>query len=104
MPGKADEGRFTLHLTARWPWRDAFAEPLTRIHALRYHRLMTTLAELQPAPSGDARHCPKRALRRAATPATAATSAAPTHRRAHRPTSSTLNPPAAPIQQPVDRV
>jgi hypothetical protein len=26
--------RFTLHLPARWPWRDAFVEALTRIRAL----------------------------------------------------------------------
>jgi hypothetical protein len=36
MPGRLTKTarRFTLHLPARWPWRDAFTEALTRIRAL----------------------------------------------------------------------
>jgi hypothetical protein len=36
MPGRLTKTarRYTLHLPARWPWRDAFTEALTRIRAL----------------------------------------------------------------------
>jgi len=36
MPGRLTKTarRFTLHLPARWPWRDAFTEALSRIRAL----------------------------------------------------------------------
>ena len=36
LPGRLTRTarRFTLHLPARWPWRDAFAEALSRIRAL----------------------------------------------------------------------
>jgi hypothetical protein len=36
LPGRLTRTarRFTLHLPARWPWRDAFIEALTRIRAL----------------------------------------------------------------------
>lgn len=36
MPGRLTKTarRWTLHLPARWPWRDAFTEALTRIRAL----------------------------------------------------------------------
>jgi len=36
LPGRLTRTarRFTLHLPARWPWRDAFAEALARIRAL----------------------------------------------------------------------
>src|SRR4051794_12440618 len=36
LPGRLTRTarRWTLHLPARWPWRDAFAEALTRIRAL----------------------------------------------------------------------
>ena len=36
LPGRLTRTarRWTLHLPARWPWRDAFTEALTRIRAL----------------------------------------------------------------------
>jgi len=36
LPGRLTSSgrRLTLHLPARWPWRDAFIEALTRIRAL----------------------------------------------------------------------
>jgi hypothetical protein len=36
LPGRLTKTarRWTLHLPARWPWRDAFTEALTRIRAL----------------------------------------------------------------------
>ncbi len=36
LPGRLTRTarRFTLHLPARWPWRDAFVEALERIRAL----------------------------------------------------------------------